>query len=264
MSESSPWSTLFSRRRLAIGAKAAARQVVDAILPPRCLACPEPVDTQGLLCSGCWSAFDFIARPFCARCGYPFDYEQGEAALCAACAGRPPAFATARALFRYRRESRDMILDFKHGDRLEAGPALGRLLAALAEGQIDRQAVVTPVPLHRSRLFARRYNQSAILARAVATVGQGDYCADALERIRPTPSQAGRNRRQRFRNVAAAFRVRERRQERVSGRPVWLIDDVMTTGATLESCARSLLRGGARAVHCLTLARVVLPRTLVL
>ncbi|MBT6119732.1 MAG: ComF family protein [Rhodospirillaceae bacterium] len=233
--------------------------VLDALLPARCLACPEPVGAPGALCPACWSALAFIAPPLCACCGVPFEFE-GQTAhgvLCGACVARAPVFARARSALRYGDGSRSLILRFKHGDRTHAAPAFGRWLARAGAELLADADVILPVPLHWTRLFARRYNQAALLAQALGRESGCPVLVDGLERRRRTPSQARLGRAGRARNVRGAFAVPAARRARIEGRRVLLVDDVLTTGATMEACARSLLSAGATAVDALTLARVV-------
>ncbi|PIW25910.1 MAG: amidophosphoribosyltransferase [Rhodospirillales bacterium CG15_BIG_FIL_POST_REV_8_21_14_020_66_15] len=248
------------------GLLAAGRRLLDVILPPHCLACGVTVDEPGSLCPGCWDTVTFLGPPACARCGLPFEFDVGEGTLCAACIRRPPVYERARAVFAYDDASRDMILGFKHADRTEAAPAFGRWLARAGAELIGQADLVAPVPLHWTRLWRRRYNQSALLARALVRLARpGDrslaVIPDLLVRRRRTPSQGGLGAAQRARNVRGAFRVNPRFQARLRGARVLLVDDVFTTGATVEACARVLLRAGAGAVDVLTLARVVRPRT---
>lgn len=255
--------------RLAIGMaplkawlRARASRGLDILLPPRCLACPTPVASPGHLCAGCWADMDFVEAPICVLCGWPFDYDQGTGALCGACAARPPAFAAARAVFRYDDASRRLILALKHGDRLEGVPAFGRWMVRAGAELLTGCDLVVPVPLHRWRLFRRRYNQAAVLAQAVAREVGARYEPQVLIRRRATPSQGGLNRAQRRRNVRGAFACPAAGAERLAGKRVALIDDVMTTGATVEACARALKRRGAAEVVVVTLARVAHPASL--
>ena len=233
----------------------AAGAVLDLLLPPRCLRCGEAVDTAGALCAPCWRAITFLGSPCCACCGLPFPYDQGADALCGACARERPTFARARAALRYDEESRRLILALKHGDRLHLAPSLGLWMRRAGAQLIAEADVIVPVPLHWTRLFARRYNQAAVLAHALAPAGGPPVGADFLLRRRRTPSQGKRNAAGRRRNVAGAFAIGRRGD--VKGRRVLLVDDVFTTGATVEECARVLLRAGARHVDALTLARTV-------
>ncbi len=229
---------------------------LDALLPGRCLRCGAIVADAGALCPGCWEAMNFIAPPLCACCGQPFEIDPAGDSLCAACLADPPRYRRARAVFRYDDASRPLVLRFKHGDRTGAAPSFARWLARAGSELLADTDVILPVPLHPWRLWRRRYNQAALLALALARL-TGRACApDALARVRATPSQGMLGRGQRRRNVQGAFRVKH--PEAVEGRRVLLIDDVLTSGATVGECVRVLLRGRASAVDVLTLARVVL------
>ncbi|MDP6708581.1 MAG: ComF family protein [Alphaproteobacteria bacterium] len=243
------------------GAVRAAKQgtslALDLLLPPQCLNCRGPVDRQGLLCAACWQGIAFIAPPYCACCGLPFAYDEGPDAVCGGCAARAPAFARARAAMVYDDASRALVLGFKHGDRLEAGAPFGRWLARAGAELLADAELIVPVPLHRWRLWRRRYNQAAVLAQALARASGLEVLPDLLIRRRATASQHGLSRSERRRNVSGAFAIKQGRSERLGGACVILVDDVLTTGATVEAAARTLLRAGARAVDVLTLARVV-------
>jgi ComF family protein len=200
----------------------------------------------------------FLGPPGCVRCGYPFDIDPGPLAICGACLSEPPAFRRARAVFRYDDASKRLILGFKHADRTGAAPSFGRWMARAGAELLGEADLIVPVPLHRLRLFHRRYNQAALLANVLAKVSGVPCLPDALLRARHTPTQGLMGRRQRRLNVYGAFRLRTRAA--VDGKHVLLVDDVFTTGATIEECVRVLLAGGAAAVDVLTLARVVLAR----
>jgi ComF family protein len=245
-------------RAVATVAAWSGRALVNAVLPPRCLVCRSGVDAQGALCIDCWSDLDFIAGPVCATCGLPFAFEFGPGAICAACAARPPKFDRARAALVYGDTSRDLILGLKHGDRTEVAPTLARWVARAGAELIADADLIAPVPLHRFRLLARRHNQAALIAAALPGA-RTKLAPDLLVRRRRTPSQGGLSARERRRNVAGAFAVRPAWRAKVAGKRILLIDDVHTTGATIEACARVLRRAGARAVDALTVARVVRP-----
>jgi len=231
---------------------------LDLLLPPRCLGCGAMVERNGLLCTECWSGLSFIAPPLCDCCGLPFAYPVAARTRCAACLASPPDFARARAVLVYDDASRRLVLGFKHADRLEAAPAFGRWLARAGAELVAEADLIAPVPLHRWRLFQRRYNQAGLLAQALGRAVGRPVMPDLLVRRRATPSQGGLGRSGRRRNVAGAFALRAGRADRVRGRRVLLVDDVHTTGATLGECARALRRAGAAAVDALTLARVTL------
>ncbi len=234
------------------------RAALDSLLPPRCLACGTVVQESGQLCAACWPRLAFLAPPHCACCGLPFAYDPGPAALCGACSGRPPAYARARAVLRYDEASRDLILAFKHADRTDAAPAFARWLQRAGAELLADCDLILPVPLHPRRLFRRRYNQAALLALALGRLAGKPVAVDLLRRRRNTPPQGHRSRAERQRNVAGAFALAPGAAERLQGRRLLLLDDVMTTGATLEAAARTLQGGGAAAVDALALARVVL------
>ena len=233
------------------------RRALDLVLPPLCLVCRAPIGADGARCPACWSRVRFIGPPHCARCGLPFDESAGPHAICAACTRRPPLFDRARAVMRYDDGARPLILRFKNADRLHAAPALARWLARAAGPLLDEAELIVPVPLHWRRLLRRRYNQSAELARALAKISGRPASVDAVRRLRHTPPQGRRNPAERRANVRAAFAVPERRRALVRGRRVLVVDDVLTTGATLDAVARALTRAGAAAVDAVTLARVV-------
>jgi ComF family protein len=232
-----------------------ASSVIDVLLPPRCLACGETVTAAGTLCARCWRGLTFLGRPCCARCGLPFEFDLGESVLCGDCAREAPRFDRARAALRYDAASRQLILGFKHGDRLHMAPAFGQWLRRAGSDLIREADLAVPVPLHWTRLFARRYNQAAVLAHALHAAGGPPVIPDVLIRTRRTPSQGKGNRESRHRNVAGAFALRHGRN--VKDRRILLIDDVLTTGATVGECARVLRRAGALKIDVLTLARVV-------
>jgi ComF family protein len=196
--------------------------------------------------------------PLCECCGLPFAYQVAARSRCAACIASPPAFDRARAVLVYDDASRRLVLGFKHADRLEPVPAFGRWLARAGAELTEAADLIAPVPLHRWRLFRRRYNQAALLAQALGRVAGCPVAPDLLVRRRSTPSQGGLGRAGRRRNVAGAFALRSGRDAQVRGRRILLIDDVHTTGATLGECARVLRRAGAASVDALTLARVTL------
>ena len=238
------------------------RRLVDSVLPPRCLHCHAMVEGDAALCPDCWPLFDFLASPLCESCGFPYEYDPGpHDALCAACMAHRPHFDRARSVLVYGETSRQLILDFKHGDRTWPAPSFGRWLArAGCELTADADLVV-PVPLHRSRLYARRYNQASLLALALGRETGLTVEPELLTRHRATQSQGRMSPSARQRNVQGAFRLRAGFEDLAEGKHVLLIDDVLTTGATAGECARTLKRAGAAAVDVLTLARVVRPRS---
>jgi ComF family protein len=246
-------------RRLSSGV---GRMVLDAVLPPLCLGCGEIVDAPGGLCAACWPRFSFVSPPYCARCARPFVQAVGDGAVCGACAVRPPRYRRARSALVYNERSRRLVLPFKHGDRTDIARACGGWMARAGAELLADADLVAPVPLHWRRLFTRRYNQAQLLARAAvqaAGATRARLVPDLLLRRRWTGSQSGLDAGERHDNVRQAFALHPRWASLVAGKSVLLVDDVLTTGATVEACARVLQRGGASGVDVLTLARVVRP-----
>jgi ComF family protein len=236
--------------------KSVAGGALDLLFPPLCLSCREPVGSEGGFCADCWATLTFLDGPACACCGTPFPVDPGPGSLCAACLAQPPAFARARAILAYDENSRGAILALKHADRLELVPGFSRWLGRVGKPLLEDADLIVPVPLHRSRLWLRRYNQSAELARRLARDWQRSFDPLALVRSRRTLSQGAMpSARARRKNVLSAFRVPDK--ARVRGRHVLLVDDVLTTGATAQACSRALKRAGAASITVLTLARVV-------
>jgi ComF family protein len=230
---------------------------LDLLLPPRCLKCGTEIGSDGALCATCWRELSFLQPPCCARCGLPFEVDLGAEAICGACARDIPLYARARAALRYDEASRTLVLAFKHGDKLQLTPTLGRFMRHAGAELRAACDVIVPVPLHWTRLFARRYNQAAVLAHALSVRGGLPVEADLLRRRRATPSQGRSGRAERRRNVRGAFA--RKRGRNVAGRRVLLVDDVLTTGATVTECTRVLMESGAKAVDVLTVARTVRP-----
>jgi ComF family protein len=231
-------------------------QAVDLALPPLCPACRDPVIGQAL-CADCWSKLHFIAPPYCARLGIPFAYDPGPGLLSMQAIAEPPAYGRARAAVRYDDIARTLVHAFKYGDRLDLAPTLGRWMARAGEELTAEADAIVPVPLHWRRLWARRFNQSAMLAEEIAKQCGRPVAYDAVKRVKATAQQVGLSRAQRAENIQGAFRVPLTGKAAIAGRKLVLVDDVLTTGATAEGCARALLRAGAASVDVLTFARVV-------
>lgn len=242
------------------GLRAFGRAALDLVYPPLCILCREPVSEPDSLCPACWRELHFIDDPVCAACGLPFEIDAGEGTLCASCLSRPPLFDRARAILTYDDLSRKPVLALKHADRLDLVPAFGRWLERSGRALVEEADVIIPVPLHRTRLWTRRYNQAAELARALSRLTKLPMAPTALIRRKATPSQGSMpSAEARRRNMAGAFLVPKLERPVVAGRRVLLVDDVLTTGATANACARALKRAGVSAVYVLALARVVRP-----
>lgn len=236
----------------------ALRRVLDLALPPLCAACREPVDGRGL-CPACWSKLSFITRPYCERLGTPFVYDPGPGVLSMEAIANPPAYNRARAAVRFDEISRALVHALKYGDRLDLAPMMGRWISQAGRELLAEADALIPVPLHWRRLWARRFNQSGMLAAAISRQIGVPVAAGALKRVKPTAQQVGLSRTERAANIQGAFRVPADGKAAVTGRRLVLIDDVLTSGATVEGCARALLRAGAVNVDVLVFARVAEP-----
>ncbi|MEM7569306.1 MAG: ComF family protein [Pseudomonadota bacterium] len=252
-------NAIFTRQRLRLAHLA--NSALDFVLPPRCQACGALTDRQLGLCSQCWQQLSFITQPFCTRCGVPFEFDIPGTSICASCLRRPPAFDVAFSPLVYDDMARTLILQLKYGDRLAHARLLGTLMASQVAqlGLVD--PLVLPIPLHHWRLMGRRFNQAALLAKEVARTQGLTLDVLTLLRHKATPRQQGLNRSERQRNVRSAFALRRGRQERIKGRDILLVDDVFTTGATVEACCKPLRKGGAKRIAVLTAARVAGPQT---
>ena len=239
------------------------RAATDDLFPPVDFDAAEPAGASGLTADG-FNRATFLEAPVCDGCGAGFEFDGGAFAAdrCAACLARPYGFSRARAACVYDDASRDLILKFKHGDRHEHAPLFARWISRAAADLIVDADAITPVPLHRLRLISRRFNQAAEIARPLARMSRLAYLPDALVRARRTDSQGGKSARGRRLNVRSAFQVTEAGRRQVKGRRILLIDDVLTTGATAEACARVLMDAGARAVDLAVVARVRAARSL--
>ena len=232
-------------------------RALDVLLPPLCLRCGTIVDSMGTLCPSCWPQLRFIDGPLCAVCGVPFAVDLGAGAICGACARSRPAYGRARAVLVYDEGSKPLILQFKHGDRGEAAVPYGRWMARAGSEILAEADLLVPVPLHWTRLFARRYNQAALLAYGIGRVAAVAVVPDLLVRRKRTPKLGKLGPLARRRVIQGAIAIHPRQRHRARGRRVILVDDVHTTGATLAACAGALLAAGAEHVDVLTLARTV-------
>jgi ComF family protein len=236
---------------------AAGRAVLDLLAPPQCLACGEAIAAADALCARCWPALRFIDAPMCACCGLPLDFELGAGAVCGACAGHSPDFRRARAALVYDDASRPLILAFKNRDRTDAAPAFARWMTRAGAGLLAEADLLVPVPLHWTRLWARRFNQAALLAYGIGRLAGVPVLPDALVRLRRTGKMGLLGRTARARNVAGVFAVRPGAAGRLAARRIVLVDDVLTTGATVGGCVRALKAAGVASVDVLALARAV-------
>ncbi|WP_376876348.1 double zinc ribbon domain-containing protein [Albirhodobacter sp. R86504] len=229
---------------------------LNAIFPPRCACCEEFVIKDGGLCASCWGQTDFIRGFFCDCCALPLAGEaDGGRTLCDDCHANPPPWQRGRAVFVYKGKGRDMVLALKN-DRYALAKPLARWLTSAVAPIIDAQTLVVPVPLHRKRLFERRYNQSALLSARLAKARALEHIPDLLRRPNATQSQGGKTAEQREANLKGAIEITPRHAHRINGRDILIVDDVLTSGATLRASAHACLNAGARKVSVAVLARV--------
>lgn len=205
----------------------------------------------------CWNAIHFISDPICVRCGVPLEYAPGGMQQCTECLRHPPAFTAALAAMRYDKTSKNLILKLKYQDETSLAKTFGTWLRRTAGPVLPQVDYIIPVPLHYYRFLGRRYNQAALLAGALARASDTPWLPDALHRIRPTQRQTALKGIARRRNVEGAFAVHPRHAEPLRGKTVLLVDDVFTTGATLNECTKALHQAGVRDVFVVTLARRV-------
>ena len=228
--------------------------ILDNILPPRCPVSGQIVDQDATLSPDAWESLRFVTDPMCESCGVPFPhFEQATGLKCPDCLKTPPRFDTARTVLAYDDASRRLILSFKHGDQHQCAKIMSALMARCVKDTKDYDVVI-PVPMHRRRLIFRRFNQSALLAFEIGKRLSLTYRPDLLIRTRPTPPQKDKNKTERRKNVFRAFAPSDHSSE-LKGMKVLLVDDVYTTGATVNECANVLKSVGARKVDVLTFAR---------
>lgn len=232
-------------------------RIVNTVVPPRCPVSGDIVEKQGMLSSGAWKDMEFIADPCCALCGQPFQYAAEVGDICGECRERPPVYTSARAALKYNDASRALVLGFKHADKLFAVKTITPFLQKAGAAFLDEADLLVPVPLHYTRLVRRRYNQAAVMAQDLSKHTGIAVIPDALKRTRATPSQGHRKAGDRRGNVKGAFAVNKRHLARIRDKTIILIDDVLTTGATADECAGTLLEAGAKAVYVLAIARAV-------
>lgn len=230
-------------------------RALDALFPPQCLNCEALVPEHGALCLECWRNIPFITDPMCDCCGQPFAYNIAEGAHCGECLKERPPYAKARAVFVYGDQSKQLVTKLKYNDQLYLASIYGAWLAKAGKELVAESDVIIPVPLSWRRFVGRRYNQAALLAGALSKKTGLPVAPDALRRVRHTPPQTGLSRKQRKDNVRGAFQINPRHAATLKGKRALLIDDVLTTGATLSGCTQILLKSGVAAVRALTLAR---------
>lgn len=234
--------------------------MLETLYPTRCVACGEETAESQMLCATCWPDVHFISGLVCDACGVPLQGDaRPESQFCESCFKSPPAWGKGRAVALYQGSVRRMVLALKHADRLDIAIPMASWMSGAVRGLTEPDSIVTAVPLHRRRFFLRRYNQAVLLGNRLAKNENLQFVPDILIRVKPTLMQKGMTRQQRFENLRGAIAINPRQSAKIQGKPVLIVDDVMTTGATLSACAEACLAGGAKTVNVIVLARVARP-----
>lgn len=235
--------------------KAFTEWLLNLFFPPKCLSCQTLVAKTGSLCAHCWNQMEFVHQPLCVQCGHPFEFSLTEDTLCGECVANPPPYRKARTVCMYNDISRNIVTGLKYSDRTYIAPYIARWMTRNGQSLLEEADYIVPVPLHRLRLFTRRYNQALLLANTIGKQTGIPLMHNLLKRKRHTPPQAGLTRNQRLKNVTGAFTIRSKYHKRICQKHIVLIDDVMTTGATIHACTRALLKAGAVRVDVITFSR---------
>ena len=227
---------------------------MNALLPQRCLCCDRRVGSDDGLCPVCWHGMVFIEKPVCHRLGTPFAYDVGEDTWSPRAIASPPVFERLRSVAYYEGSAQRLVLAFKFGGRRELARPLGKWMSNAGREFLSPDCLIIPVPLHWVRMISRRFNQAGALAQVIATECGASYEPEILKRRKRTRRQVGLSAKERQKNVRSAFSVDKTGLDRLEGRHVVLIDDVITTGSTITACTKTLLAAGAASVDVLTFA----------
>lgn len=231
---------------------------INSFLPPRCLVCHDVLESAAGLCGSCWSTLQFISDPCCYVCGVPFEFHVSVDLTCMACLVSPPLFEKARAPMVYEGIQKELILRFKHADATHMAPLFGRFMTRVGMDFLKECHALVPVPLHWTRLLRRRYNQASLLAQVISKNSHCPHWPTLLKRKRRTSYQGQKNRKERMDNVKNVFCINKSLKHKVKGLTLCLVDDVLTSGATVTECIKILKKAGVHKVYVLTLVRVTL------
>lgn len=235
----------------------ASRNAFGLLFPNVCLACGAQVTKQGVVCANCWSELHFIEKPYCEVLGAPFGLDFGPGMVSAQAMANPPNFARARSATIHANIARQLVSRLKYGDRTDLALWMSDWMIRAGSELLSESDVIVPIPLHRGRYFARRYNQAAELGRSIAHKTEKPFFPEAIERAKATKNQVGLTRNQRLENVRSAFRVPPSSEILIAGKTVLLVDDVLTTGATANAACKALMKAGAAKINLLTFSQVV-------
>lgn len=222
------------------------------VFSPKCLLCKTETFDDNSLCAVCWSKLSFIVENICNKCGIPYLNN-----INCSCQKFKTYYSKIRAALVYDRHSDHLIYDFKYNDNLQAKFTVSKLMLIAGEELIKYSDIVVPVPLHKARLRKRKFNQSLVLAKEIARNTKLKLVPDLIKRIKDTPSQSGLNQKLRRANMRSAFVFNDAYRDAIKDKVIIIIDDVITTGSTINECAKVLKQNGAREVHALSFARTV-------
>lgn len=237
--------------------RAIAHQLLNILLPPRCIACGVQVQEAHNVCGVCWKELEFISDPRCGSCGFPLEEGAKTGSMCGYCIQHTPPYDAGISILAYNNISKKLISEFKYADRQHGLPRFVQWMSSFGRPVLESADIIAPVPMHWRRMLARSFNQSALLASAIAKKHKISYQPQLLRRVKHIPPQASLTRKQRLKNIKGAFILNARYKGRLKDKHIVLIDDVITTGATMKECAKALKKSGAAKVSFLTLARVV-------
>jgi len=231
--------------------------LADLVYPPACAACGTMTSGHRGLCAGCWAGVRFIERPYCEVLGSPFSHNLGTGILSAQAIADPPPFDRLRSAAIHDEAIRNLVHGLKYRDRVDLAPMMSGWMLRASDGAVAACDAIIPVPLHRSRMLSRKFNQAAELARHLARLSGKPLLAATLLRVKRTEQQVGLGARAREENVRGAFAIARGRENDVFGKRIILVDDVYTTGATVAAATRALRRAGASDITVLTFARAL-------
>lgn len=231
-------------------------RATDVLFPPLCLGCNKAIDAHNSFCGECFSQLSFLPQNCCIQCAIPLSFDMGGGSKCLACLKSPPPFDEAISVCRYDKMSAGLITRLKYSDKLHLAPAIAAMMAKRGAELLANSDFIVPVPLHFIRQWRRLSNQSAQLAKIISSISGKEWRSDILKRHRISPPQASLSRKRRHTNVSGVFSVND--STYITGKKITLIDDVMTTGATLSACAKTLKDAGAASVGVLVFARTCL------
>jgi len=229
--------------------------ILNTIFPPRCLICDKNTDVANLMCSSCWSNITFISDPKCLKCGSPFPYNTLNDNICHYCLEDKPKFDTAVSAIRFDEHSEPLIHNFKYYGKNQGCNQLATLMLNSYGDKINAIDIICPIPMHKDKIQKRKYNQAALLAKAIKTISNKDYYADLLIKTRQSQSQSGLSKEDRKTNVKNTFKINSALKKCIINKNILIIDDVLTTGSTASECSKILKRNGARKISILTIAR---------